>query len=97
MTETLTIDRPDDWHLHLRDGDRLAQTVPATARIFARAIVTVDVKAGKVQASPETLRATMATLIEKGMPDKGMPGLAGQVSAEEIDDIVAHVLALRGE
>ena len=44
MTETLTIDRPDDWHLHLRDGDRLAQTVPATARIFARAIVMPNLK-----------------------------------------------------
>ncbi|MCR9162254.1 MAG: dihydroorotase [Nannocystaceae bacterium] len=44
MTETLTIDRPDDWHLHLRDGDRLAQTVPATARTFARAIVMPNLK-----------------------------------------------------
>lgn len=44
MTETLTIDRPDDWHLHLRDGDRLVQTVPATARTFARAIVMPNLK-----------------------------------------------------
>lgn len=35
----LTITRPDDWHLHLRDGDYLSVTVPATARQFARAIV----------------------------------------------------------
>lgn len=34
----LTITRPDDWHLHLRDGAVLKDTVPATARIFARAI-----------------------------------------------------------
>lgn len=39
MTQTLTIRRPDDWHLHLRDGAILAGTVPATARQFARAIV----------------------------------------------------------
>ena len=31
--------RPDDWHLHLRDGEALGTTVPHTARCFARAIV----------------------------------------------------------
>ena len=31
--------RPDDWHVHLRDGDVLAAVLPATARQFARAIV----------------------------------------------------------
>ncbi|WP_166838542.1 dihydroorotase [Rheinheimera pleomorphica] len=36
---TLTIQTPDDWHLHFRDGDMLHETVPATARQFARAIV----------------------------------------------------------
>ena len=35
----LTIQTPDDWHLHFRDGDMLNETVPATARCFARAIV----------------------------------------------------------
>ena len=37
--DQITIIRPDDWHLHLRDGDMLKETVPATARCFARAIV----------------------------------------------------------
>jgi dihydroorotase len=37
--DTLTITRPDDWHLHLRDGDALAAVLPHTARQFARAIV----------------------------------------------------------
>jgi dihydroorotase len=36
---TLTITRPDDWHLHLRDGAALAAVLPATAKQFARAIV----------------------------------------------------------
>lgn len=36
---TLTITRPDDWHLHLRDGDALKAVLPDTARQFARAIV----------------------------------------------------------
>ncbi len=35
----LTITRPDDWHLHLRDGEALAAVLPDTARQFARAIV----------------------------------------------------------
>jgi dihydroorotase len=37
--ETLTIRRPDDWHVHLRDGAMLKAVVPFTARQFARAIV----------------------------------------------------------
>lgn len=36
---SLTLTRPDDWHVHLRDGDYLADTVADTARTFARAIV----------------------------------------------------------
>lgn len=39
MTDTLTIRRPDDWHVHLRDGAMLADVVNYTARQFARAIV----------------------------------------------------------
>lgn len=39
MTERLTITRPDDWHLHLRDGAVLQHTVPATARVMKRAII----------------------------------------------------------
>jgi dihydroorotase len=36
---TLTIARPDDWHVHLRDGDVLANTVADISRYFGRAIV----------------------------------------------------------
>ena len=39
MTERLTIRRPDDWHVHLRDGAMLRAVAPHTARQFARAIV----------------------------------------------------------
>ncbi|MFT7300484.1 MAG: dihydroorotase [Porticoccus sp.] len=38
MTQ-LTITRPDDWHVHLRDGDALPYTVPDAARYFGRAII----------------------------------------------------------
>src|SRR5215218_11165113 len=37
--QSITIRRPDDWHVHLRDGDMLAKVAPYTARQFARAIV----------------------------------------------------------
>jgi dihydroorotase len=39
MTDTITIRRPDDWHVHLRDGAMMAAVLPHTARRFARAIV----------------------------------------------------------
>ena len=40
----LTITRPDDWHLHVRDGDALKAVLPATARQFARAIIMPNLK-----------------------------------------------------
>ncbi len=39
MAETLKIHRPDDWHLHLRDGESMKAVVPFTAQQFGRAIV----------------------------------------------------------
>jgi len=39
MTDTLTIRRPDDWHVHVRDGAMLEAVLPYTAQQFARAIV----------------------------------------------------------
>src|ERR1700722_11641497 len=45
MTPTrLEIARPDDWHLHLRDGDALASVIAHTAQRFARAIVMPNLK-----------------------------------------------------
>jgi dihydroorotase len=42
--QQLTITRPDDWHLHLRDGDALKTVLPHTAAQFARAIVMPNLK-----------------------------------------------------
>ena len=39
MEETLTITKPDDWHIHVRDNAMLTAVVPVTARVFGRAIV----------------------------------------------------------
>lgn len=39
MVEEITLTQPDDWHVHLRDGEALSTTVPHSARTFARALV----------------------------------------------------------
>src|SRR5690348_15802507 len=42
--DRLTLTRPDDWHLHLRDGPAMASVLPDTVRRFARAIVMPNLK-----------------------------------------------------
>ena len=44
MSDTLTLARPDDWHLHLRDGAVLKDILPYTARRFGRAIAMPNLK-----------------------------------------------------
>ena len=66
MTTTLTLTRPDDWHLHVRDGDALQTVVPHTAQQFARAIIMPNLKppvttAAQAQAYRERIRAAVPT------------------------------------
>ncbi len=42
--DSLTLIRPDDWHLHVRDGEAMAAVVPASARQFARAVIMPNLK-----------------------------------------------------
>ncbi|MFY9289034.1 MAG: dihydroorotase [Alphaproteobacteria bacterium] len=42
--QRLTIPRPDDWHVHVRDGDMLRTVLPYTAKVFARAIIMPNLK-----------------------------------------------------
>lgn len=44
MTQTLTLIRPDDWHLHVRDGAALAAVLPDTCRQMGRAIIMPNLK-----------------------------------------------------
>jgi len=44
MPSSLTLLRPDDWHLHIRDGDALKAVLPHTAKQFARAIIMPNLK-----------------------------------------------------
>ncbi len=39
MSNLITITKPDDWHLHLRDGEMLAAVLPYTSNVFSRAVV----------------------------------------------------------
>ena len=57
--QTLTIRRPDDWHVHLRDGAMLRAVAPYTARQFARAIVmpNLDPPVTSVEAAERVSRA----------------------------------------
>jgi len=59
MTQALTITRPDDWHLHVRDGAALAAVLPDTARQFARAIIMPNLK------PPVTTAATASAYRER--------------------------------
>ncbi len=71
MADSLTLTRPDDWHLHLRDGAALAAVLPATARQFARAIVMPNLK-------PPVTRAAMAVAYrERILAARPKPGQAG--------------------
>jgi dihydroorotase len=45
-TNTITFTRPDDWHLHVRDGEALHTVVPHTAAQFGRAIIMPNLAAG---------------------------------------------------
>ena len=61
---SLTITRPDDWHLHVRDGDALCTVVPHTAAQFGRAIIMPNLKppvttAAQAQAYADRIRAAV--------------------------------------
>lgn len=65
-SQTLTIRRPDDWHVHLRDGEMLRKVAPCTAREFARAIVMPNLVPPVTM--PETAAAYRDRIIEAAGP-----------------------------
>ncbi len=59
----ITLHRPDDWHLHLRDGAMLRAVLPESARHFARAIVMPSfLSSGKCAPSIGTPAASASTI-----------------------------------
>ena len=68
MTQKLTLTRPDDWHLHLRDGAALAAVLPDTARQFARAIIMPNLKPPVTTvAQAQAYRARILAALPAGM------------------------------
>jgi dihydroorotase len=66
--DTITIARPDDWHLHLRDGAAMASVLPHSARQFARAIVMPNLKPPVTTAALATeYRARILAALPTGM------------------------------
>lgn len=65
--DRLTLRRPDDWHLHLRDGAMLETVLPFTARAFARAIVMPNlVPPVTTVAAAEAYRARILAALPRG-------------------------------
>ena len=66
--DTLTITRPDDWHLHVRDGDALRTVVPHTAAQFGRAIIMPNLKPPVTTAAQaEAYRDRIRAAVPEGM------------------------------
>ncbi len=65
--DTLTLRRPDDWHVHLRDGDMLASVAHYTARQFARAIIMPNLSPPITSvAAAESYRGRIRLALPKG-------------------------------
>ena len=73
MTQEFTITRPDDWHLHVRDGAALAAVVPHTARQFARAVIMPNLRP-PVTTTAQALayRARILAAVPDSLSDKGL-------------------------
>src|SRR5574343_1758189 len=66
--DSITITRPDDWHLHLRDGATLASVLPHSARQFGRAIVMPNLKPPvTTTAAAEAYRSRILAALPEGM------------------------------
>ena len=79
MTNTITIRRPDDWHVHLRDGDMLRLVAPFTARQFARAIIMPNL-------SPPVTRVDQAAAYRKRIVAAAGPDFTPLMTAYLTDD-----------
>lgn len=85
--DTLTITRPDDWHLHLRDGNALRAVLPDTARRFARAIVMPNlVPPVRTVEDAAAYRARILDALPAGMDFEPLMTLylTGQTTPEDI-------------
>lgn len=89
MTTQITLRRPDDWHLHLRDGAMLAAVAPETARHFGRAIIMPNLVPPVVTgAQAAAYRERILAALPDGSTFEPLMTLY-LTEATEIDDLVA--------
>ena len=87
MTAQLTLTRPDDWHVHLRDGEALHTVVPHTASQFARAIVMPNLKPPVTTAAQAlAYKQRILAAVPEGVPFEPLMTLylTDQLPADEI-------------
>jgi len=90
-TSTLTFTRPDDWHLHLRDGEMLAAVLPDTARQFARAIVMPNLKPPvRTLADAQAYRDRILAVLPAGMRFNPLMTLYLTDNTDPEDVVKAH-------
>jgi len=95
MTETLTIRRPDDWHLHLRDGAMLRAVLPESARHFARAIIMPNLVPPVVTAADaRAYRGRILAALPAGMDFTPLMTLYLTEETEARDVVAAHAEGL---
>ncbi len=95
MTHSLTIRRPDDMHLHLRDGRVLQAVLPETARHFARAIVMPNLLPPVVTAADaRAYRARILAALPAGMAFEPLMTLYLTETTDAADVAAAHASGL---
>ncbi|WP_050603525.1 dihydroorotase [Ruegeria sp. 6PALISEP08] len=95
MTDTLTIRRPDDWHLHLRDGAMLQAVLPETARHFGRAIIMPNLVPPVVTgADAAAYRDRIMTALPEGMTFEPLMTLYLTEDTDPDDLAAAHASGL---
>ena len=95
MTQTLTLRRPDDWHLHLRDGAMLQAVLPETARDFARAIIMPNLVPPVVtSADARAYRDRILAALPEGMDFTPLMTLYLTEATDPADVVAAHASGL---
>jgi len=95
MTDTLVLRRPDDMHLHLRDGAMLVGVLPHSARYFARAIIMPNLVPPVVTGDQaQAYRARILAALPEGMSFDPMMTLYLTETTEAADVAAAHASGL---
>ena len=95
MTYSLTLRRPDDWHLHLRDGAMLRAVLPETARHFARAIIMPNLVPPVVRgADASAYRERILAALPEGMTFEPLMTLYLTEDTDPDDVAAAHASGL---